>query len=112
MTKSLVSITGEDGVSFDLDLDRLTTTYTYLAHQPTTVSYDIVVEVCNNDGLCSTPVGTGTVTADKEVTGATATDVTVTTDYANKKYTVNWKIEGDLTDVKHWMVCHDSKRVH
>ena len=106
--KVSVSITGEDGVSFDLDLDRLTTTYTYPGSSTNHgETYTVEVAVCNNDGLCSTPIGTGTVVADKEVTGATATDVTVTTDYANKKYIVNWKIDGDLTDVKHWMVCHD-----
>jgi len=106
--KVSVSITGEDGVSFDLDLDRLTTTYTYPGSSTNHgETYAVEVAVCNNDGLCSTPIGSGTVVADKEVTGATATDVTVTTDYANKKYIVNWKIDGDLTDVKHWMVCHD-----
>ena len=102
-----VTITDEDGNSVEIEKGRLDVSYLHPGSSTTHgMSYDIVVEVCNGDGLCSTPVGEGTVVADKEVTGATAIGVTVTTDYENKKYTLNWIVEGDLADVKEWIVCH------
>ena len=102
-----VTITDEDGNSVEIEKGRLDVSYLHPGSSTTHgMSYDIVVEVCNGDGLCSTPVGEGTVVADKEVTGATAIGVTVVTDYENKKYTLNWIVEGDLADVKEWKVCH------
>ena len=62
--------TDASGNTFEVDLDRTVATYTYSGSSTTHgESYDIEVAVCNSDGLCSTPIGTATVVADKEVEG-------------------------------------------
>ena len=100
-----VSITDANGNTFEVDLDRTVATYTYSGSSTTHgESYDIEVAVCNSDGLCSTPIGTATVVADKEVEGGSATSVTVTE--AGDKWTLAWSMEGSADDIHHWMVCH------
>ena len=100
-----VSITDANGNTFEVDLDRTVATYTYSGSSTTHgESYDIEVAVCNSDGLCSTPIGTATVVADKEVEGGSATSVTVTE--AGDKWTLAWSMDGSGDDIHHWMVCH------
>lgn len=100
-----VSITDASGNTFEVDLDRTVATYTYSGSSTTHgESYDIEVAVCNSDGLCSTPIGTATVVADKEVEGGSATSVTVTE--AGDKWTLAWSMDGSGDDIHHWMVCH------
>ena len=100
-----VSITDANGNTFEVDLDRTVVTYTYSGSSTTHgESYDIEVAVCNSDGLCSTPIGTATVVADKEVEGGSATSVTVTE--AGDKWTLTWSMDGSSDDIHHWMVCH------
>ena len=88
--KVSVSIThGDSSEVFEVDLDRTVTSYTYSGTNTLhDVSYDIEVAVCNNDGLCSTPIGTGTVVADKQVDNAAATGVSVVE--AGDKWTLTW----------------------
>ena len=70
-------------------------------------SYDVEVAVCNNDGLCSTPIGSGTVVADKQVDGADATGVSVVE--AGDKWTLTWSSTGTNDDVASWNVCYQSR---
>ena len=96
-----------DSDVFETDLPSNEFQYSYsdTAHG---VSYTIDIAVCNNDGLCSTPVGTATVVADKEVDGgAAATAVTVTE--AGDKWTLSWETTGDLADVAVWHVCSQNR---
>ena len=92
---------------FETDLPSDTFQYSY---SDTThgVSYTIDVAICNNDGLCSTPVGTATVVADSAVDGgAAATGVTVTE--AGDKWTLSWDATGDTSDVAVWHVCSQNR---
>ena len=93
---------------FPIDLPSEEFRYTYGATEHG-VTYTIVIEICNNDGLCSTPVGTDTVIADSEVDGVSgAKEVTVTT--AGDKWTLAWETVGsgdDLSDVEVWHVCYN-----
>ena len=105
--KISVSITGTD-VDFEVDLDKDTMTYTYSGSSTTHgESYDIEVAVCNNDGLCSTPIGSASVVADKQVDNAGATGVTVTE--AGDKWTLTWTATGDTNDVASWNVCYKNR---
>ena len=105
--KISVSITGTD-VDFEADLDKDTMTYTYSGSSTTHgESYDIEVAVCNNDGLCSTPIGSATVTADKQVDNAAATGVSVTE--AGDKWTLTWSADGPMDDVASWNVCYKNR---
>ena len=71
--KVSVSIThGDSGEVFEVDLDRTVTSYTYSGQTRSTMYHRFEVAICNNDGLCSTPIGTGTVVADKQVDNAAA----------------------------------------
>ena len=105
--KISISIMGT-GVDFEVDLDRGTSSYTYSGSSTTHgESYDIEVAVCNNDGLCSTPIGTATVVADKQVDNAAATGVSVTE--AGDKWTLTWSATGTTDDVASWNVCYKNR---
>ena len=96
-----------DSDIFEIDLasDQFMYTYSDTEHS---VSYTIDIAICNNDGLCSTPVGTATVVADSAVDGAAAaTGVTVTE--AGDKWTLSWETTGDLADVAVWHVCSQNR---
>ena len=102
---SVANDADSDVFEIDLASDQFMYTYSDTAHG---VSYTIDIAVCNNDGLCSTPVGTATVVADKEVDGgAAATGVTVTE--AGDKWTLSWQTTGDLADVAVWHVCSQNR---
>jgi len=102
---SVANDADSDVFEIDLASDQFMYTYSDTAHG---VSYTIDIAVCNNDGLCSTPVGTATVVADKEVDGgAAATAVTVTE--AGDKWTLSWETTGDLADVAVWHVCSQNR---
>ena len=103
---SVANDADSDVFEIDLASDQFMYTYSDTAHG---VSYTIDIAVCNNDGLCSTPVGTATVVADKEVDGgAAATAVTVTE--AGDKWTLSWETTGDnLDDVAVWHVCSQNR---
>ena len=107
--KFSISISNDaDATVIETDLASDTFQYSY---SDTThgVSYTIDVAICNNDGLCSTPVGTATVVADKAVDGGAATaNVSVTV--AGDKWTLNWDATGDdLSDVAVWHVCYQNR---
>jgi hypothetical protein len=106
--KFSISVSNDaDSDIFEIDLasDQFMYTYSDTEHG---VSYTIDIAICNNDGLCSTPVGTATVVADSAVDGAAAaTGVTVTE--AGDKWTLNWKTTGDLADVAVWHVCSQNR---
>ena len=97
-----------DSDVFEIDLasDQFMYTYSDTDHG---VSYTIDIAICNNDGLCSTPVGTATVVADSAIDGgAAATEVTVTE--AGDKWTLTWQASGDdLSDVAVWHVCSQNR---
>ena len=106
--KIAVSITDADGEVFEVDLERDIVTYTYSGSATTHgESYDIEVAVCNNDGLCSTPIGTASVVADKQVDDAGATGVSVTE--AGDKWTLTWTSTGSSDDVASWNVCYKNR---
>ena len=106
--KVSVTITDEGGDVFSVDLDRTVVTYTYSGSSTTHgESYDVEVAVCNNDGLCSTPIGSATVVADKQVDGAGATGVSVVE--AGDKWTLTWSSTGTNDDVASWSVCYQSR---
>jgi hypothetical protein len=106
--KISVSITHSNGDVFEVDLDRTVVTYTYSGSSTTHgESYDIEVAVCNNDGLCSSPIGTATVVADKQVDNAGATGVGVVE--AGDKWTLTWSATGTTDDVASWNVCYKNR---
>lgn len=107
--KISVSIThGDSNEVFEVDLDRTVTSYTYSGTNTVhDVSYNVEVAVCNNDGLCSTPIGTGTVVADKQVDNAAATGVSVVE--AGDKWTLTWSADGSTDDVASWNVCYKNR---
>tara|TARA_B100001109_G_scaffold29075_1_gene22436 strand:+ start:675 stop:3824 length:3150 start_codon:yes stop_codon:yes gene_type:complete len=106
--KIAVSITDASGDTFEVDLERDIVTYTYSGSSTTHgESYDIEVAVCNNDGLCSTPIGSATVVADKQVDNAAATGVSVTE--AGDKWTLTWSSTGTTDDVASWNVCYKNR---
>jgi len=104
-----ITITDEGGDAFEVDLNDMTkTTFTYEGSSTTHgESYDVEVAVCNIDGLCSTPIGSGTVVADKQVDGAAATSVGVVE--AGDKWTLTWSSTGTNDDVASWSVCYQSR---
>jgi hypothetical protein len=107
--KFSISVSNDaDSDVFEIDLasDQFMYTYSDTEHG---VSYTIDIAICNNDGLCSTPVGTATVVADSAVDGgAAATGVTVTE--AGDRWTLNWESTGDdLSDVAVWHVCSQNR---
>ena len=103
----VIEITNPDGTVFEDSRTTSDTTYSYGSQNTVHAgSYDITVAVCNQDNLCSTPIGTATVVADKQVDGGSAIDVAVVTDYDTGFYTLSWKTNGNLDDVAKWKVCH------
>ncbi len=109
----VITITHPDGTVFEDKRTTDDTGYSYGSQNTNHGdSYDIEVAVCNQDNLCSSQIGDDTVIADKQVDGVSATEVTVTTDYNNSKYIIEWQIDGDLTvdhnGIKMWMVCHSN----
>ena len=83
------------------DEDR---TYTYSGSQTTHgETYHLEVAVCNEQG-CSTPAGTATVVADKQVDGGVeATGLTVAAQ--DGQWVITWEVTGDSSDVAMWHVC-------
>jgi len=71
--------------------------------------YNITIEVCSKEKICSNPIGTATVIADKAVDGgAAAANVSVTV--AGDMWTLKWDATGDdLSDVAVWHVCYQNR---
>ncbi|MGB2036878.1 MAG: hypothetical protein ACPHX8_00290, partial [Candidatus Poseidoniaceae archaeon] len=96
---------GAEVYEANLPYDQFQESFSSTTHGET---YDISIEVCSKENICSNPIGTATVVADKEVDGgAVATEVTVTE--AGDKWTLTWKADGDLYDVGVWHVCYQNR---
>ena len=69
--------------------------------------YDVSVAICNAEG-CSTPIGTGTVTADKAVDGGVSA-MNMAIQAVGEEWTVSWAATGETFDVDHWNVCYQKQ---
>ena len=83
-------------------------TYTYSgANTVHGMSYNVSVAICNAEG-CSTPIGTGTIIADKAVDGGvSAMNMAVLA--VGEEWTVSWAATGETFDVDHWNVCYQKQ---
>jgi hypothetical protein len=83
-------------------------TYTYsganTAHGET---YYVSVAICNAAG-CSTPIGTGTIVADKGVDGGVSA-MNMAVQAVGEEWTVSWAATGETFDVDHWNVCYQKQ---
>jgi hypothetical protein len=80
-------------------------TYTYSGSNTVHgMSYNVSVAICNAAG-CSTPIGTGTIIADKAVDGGvSAMNMGILA--VGEEWTVSWSATGETFDVDHWNVCY------
>ena len=72
------------------------------------MSYDVSVAVCNPAG-CSTPIGTGTIVADKGVDGGVSA-MNMAVQAVGEEWTVSWAATGETFDVDHWNVCYQKQQ--
>lgn len=80
-------------------------TYTYSGFNTVHgMSYDVSVAICNAAG-CSTPIGTGTIVADKAVDGGVSA-MNLAVQAVADEWTVSWSATGETFDVDHWNVCY------
>ena len=83
-------------------------TYTYSGTNTVHgMSYDVSVAICNAEG-CSTPIGTGTIIADKAVDGGVSA-MNMAVQAVGEEWTVSWAATGETFDVDHWNVCYQKQ---
>jgi archaellum component FlaG (FlaF/FlaG flagellin family) len=83
-------------------------TYTYSgANTVHGMSYNVSVAICNAAG-CSTPIGTGTIIADKAVDGGVSA-MNMAVQAVGEEWTVSWAATGETFDVDHWNVCYQKQ---
>jgi len=83
-------------------------TYTYSgANTMHGMSYDVTVAICNAAG-CSTPIGSGTIIADKAVDGGVSA-MNMAVQAVEEEWTVSWAATGETFDVDHWNVCYQKQ---
>ncbi|MDE0557267.1 MAG: hypothetical protein OSB30_02195 [Candidatus Poseidoniaceae archaeon] len=83
-------------------------TYTYSGTNTVHgMSYDVTVSICNAAG-CSTPIGTGTIIADKAVDGGVSA-MNMAVQAVGEEWTVSWAATGETLDVDHWNVCYQKQ---
>lgn len=83
-------------------------TYTYSGTNTVHgMSYDVSVAICNAEG-CSTPIGTGTIIADKAVDGGVSA-MNMAIQAVGEEWTVSWAATGETFDVDHWNVCYQKQ---
>ena len=83
-------------------------TYTYSGTNTVHgMSYDVSVAICNAAG-CSTPIGTGTIIADKAVDGGVSA-MNMAVQAVGEEWTVSWSATGETFDVDHWNVCYQKQ---
>jgi hypothetical protein len=83
-------------------------TYTYSGTNTVHgMSYDVSVSICNAAG-CSTPIGTGTIIADKAVDGGVSA-MNMAVQAVGEEWTVSWAATGETFDVDHWNVCYQKQ---
>ena len=83
-------------------------TYTYSGSNTVHgMSYDVSVAICNSEG-CSTPIGTGTIVADKAVDGGVSA-MNMAVQAVGEEWTVSWAATGETFDVDHWNVCYQKQ---
>jgi len=71
------------------------------------MSYNVSVAICNAAG-CSTPIGTGTIIADKAVDGGVSA-MNMAVQAVGEEWTVTWSATGETFDVHHWNVCYQKQ---
>ena len=83
-------------------------TYTYSgANTVHGMSYNVSVAICNAAG-CSTPIGTGTIIADKAVDGGVSA-MNMAVQAVGEEWTVSWAATGETFDVDYWNVCYQKQ---
>jgi len=83
-------------------------TYTYSGTNTVHgMSYNVSVAICNSAG-CSTPIGTGTIIADKAVDGGVSA-MNMAVQAVGEEWTVSWTATGETFDVDHWNVCYQKQ---
>jgi hypothetical protein len=70
-------------------------------------TYHVSVAICNSEG-CSTPIGTGTIVADKAVDGGVSA-MNMAVQAVGEEWTVSWAATGETFDVDHWNVCYQKQ---
>ncbi len=99
-----------DGVDFPFTANAVPGAKTYTYSGTNTVhgmSYDVSVAICNAAG-CSTPIGTGTIIADKAVDGGVSA-MNMAVQAVGEEWTVSWSATGETFDVDHWNVCYQKQ---
>ena len=99
-----------DGVDFPFTANAVPGAKTYTYSGTNTVhgmSYDVSVAICNAAG-CSTPIGTGTIIADKAVDGGVSA-MNMAIQAIGEEWTVSWSATGETFDVDHWNVCYQKQ---
>jgi hypothetical protein len=71
------------------------------------MEYNVSVAICNGAG-CSTPIGTGTIVADKGVDGGVSA-MNMAVQAVGEEWTVSWAATGETFDVDHWNVCYQKE---
>ena len=112
-----ISCNGENGTNADCDdtffpftANAADGAKTYTFSGTNTVhgmSYDVSVAICNAEG-CSTPIGTGTIIADKAVDGGVSA-MNMAIQAVGEEWTVSWAATGETFDVDHWNVCYQKQ---
>jgi len=83
-------------------------TYTYSGTNTVHgMSYNVSVAICNAAG-CSSPIGTGTIIADKAVDGGVSA-MNMAVQAVGEEWTVSWAATGETFDVDHWNVCYQKQ---
>ncbi|MDG1546547.1 MAG: hypothetical protein P8Q55_04070 [Candidatus Poseidoniaceae archaeon] len=83
-------------------------TYTYSGSNTMHgVTYDVSVAICNAQG-CSSPIGAGTIVADKAVDGGVSA-MNMAVQAVGEEWTVSWAATGETLDVDHWNVCYQKQ---
>jgi len=112
-----ISCDTENGTNADCDDDFFpftadavpgAKTYTLSGSKTTHgVEYAVSVAICNAAG-CSSPIGTGTIVADKGVDGGvSAMNMGILA--VGEEWTVTWFATGETFDVDHWNVCYQKQ---
>lgn len=99
-----------DGDDFPFTAKAVAGTKTYTFSGVNTVhgmNYSVSVAICNIAG-CSSPIGTGTITADKAVDGSVSA-MNMAVQAVGEEWTVSWSSTGETFDVDHWNVCYQKQ---
>jgi hypothetical protein len=108
---SISILNDADSEVFEINLpyDQFTYTYNGAEYGPS-ISYTIDIAVCNNHGICSTPVGTATADGTGTSFGVFASNVSVQPSESvwldnRPSWELSWDVVGASSGVDLWKIC-------